>query len=432
MTGRFRTLQEKSFLVGLPTDAALDARTGDVRFACVLPFVLHEPWRSGDAATRLYAAYFRDTRTPLRAFVAAEPVDLPTGVDAAGFAAIARRHRAALLDFGAPFMLEPVHVAKPWGREIWFTGYETRGVCRVIDGHGSTPLPWALASAPRRLCGERPVVLLKVLESAPTPVLGELYLESHETKREVYVVTGLDANAWPNGVGAIRYGVDQRVRERYGDDATFRAAFAAAVKRYENVRRTIDAEIDAGRAPDASLVRREAELRAAMNEFTTVHPLMLEDVVCVPTHTPHSLQHGARVIELQTPVYERQILSFPQKVLTQSHWDTGAAIRAMRLDQPTPEPIERTEVARGVTRERIAALDDFVAFRYRIAPAASHDVHVGGAYAIAIGVTGETRIDGTMIGVEKACMVPGTMRRFTLNNRSSGEATVLLAEPTDE
>jgi hypothetical protein len=428
MTGRFRTLQKNSFLTDLPTDAALSSAAAQPGpFVHVQSFDLAEPWRA-DKRARLFAAYCRDKPgAHVRAFVTDAPIAPPKSADAEEFATLARRHAAALIDFGAPLCLGTVDVPKPWGKEIWFTGYEARGVSAVRDAYCATPLPWALACAPRRLCAEQPILLLKVLESSPTPVLGALYLELHREKREVYVVTGFDRTVWPNGAGAIRYGMNQQLRAEFGDDAAFRAAFVRAVKAYETVRRAID---DGANTPD--LARREAELRDAMDRFTTLHMLAVDDVVCVPTLVPHSLQHGARVIELQTPVYERQILSFAQKVATQPHWDTEAAAQTMRLDLPAPEPVVSEVLATGVVRERIATLADFTASRYRLAPGASYRVSLTAAYALVIVVRGEMSVDTTMLRAENACMVPGTMQHFLLANSTENEVTLLVAEPSLE
>src|SRR5690606_22232694 len=103
----------------------------------------------------------------------------------------------------SPVALEPVVIPKPWGREVWYTGYEARGESRVVGAGGTMGLAGYLALAPEMLTGNRPVVLLKVLDPSPVPVLGELYLEVHEHKREVYVVTHVDAGAWPDGTGYI-------------------------------------------------------------------------------------------------------------------------------------------------------------------------------------------------------------------------------------
>ena len=79
-------------------------------------------------------------------------------------------------------------------------------------------------------------------------------------------------------------------------------------------------------ASDSPPGSEEKNLRQEMNSFTSMHTLRVGDVISIPTYTPHALQHGVRAIEFQTPHYERQILSFAQKVLTQSDWDTESAI----------------------------------------------------------------------------------------------------------
>ena len=429
-SGCFRTLQENSFLAGLPTDAALTRAETNDRASIVVPFVLDEPWRGAGARTQLYAAYFRDANTSLHAFVSDTRIEETSPTNITGFAALAARHRAALLDFTAPFVLGTVDVPKPWGKEIWYTGYEQRGVSVVRDAHGATPLPWALACAPQRLCRERPILLLKILSSAPQPVTGALYLELHREKREVYVVTSVDRGAWPSGIAAVRYGVNQQLRRTYADDAAFRDAFVATVKRYERVRREIDAAQDAGESIDAALAHREAECRAAMDEFTTLHPLATGDSVCVPALVPHSLQHGVRAIEVQTPTYERQIIAAGHKVLTQSHWDTDAAARVMQIDMPTPVPKRHDVPAPGTTRERLTTLDDFAVTRYGLAPGSTCRAALEGPYALAIVANGEVSVDSTLLGAENACMLPGTMDgEVLLNNRTAMSASILIAQP---
>ena len=41
-----------------------------------------------------------------------------------------------------------------------------------------------------------------------------------------------------------------------------------------------------------------------------------------------------RGYRIQTPVYERFIISFDQKVLTQNHWDVESAFEVMKLKTP--------------------------------------------------------------------------------------------------
>ena len=53
------------------------------------------------------------------------------------------------------------------------------------------------------------------------------------------------------------------------------------------------------------------------------------DAIRIGPLIPHSLRHGVRVAEVQTPVYERLIISFNQKVLTQKGWNTDEAFEKM-------------------------------------------------------------------------------------------------------
>lgn len=324
-----------------------------------------------------------------------------------------------------PVLLEPVHIAKPWGREIWHTGIEARGECGVRTPAGVLPLSQYQALAPRRLSGGLPLVLLKILDPEPKPVLGDLYFETHEQKQEVYVVTHVDPDAWPDGTGGIRFGMNQDLRRRYGDDDAFRRDYLAAVKAYEAVRR----DIDAGAAVAAG---REAELRAAMNAFTNMRELRLGDVVVVPTWLPHSLQHGVRVVEFQTPTYERYIISFAQQVLTQDHWDTETAVARMHLDVPAPPRFE--ELADGV--ENIVTFDDFRVWRARVPAGGSLPLPLHPSYLLCMGVQGQVHLGALTLAPEQAAFVPGaalTDQHSTtvtrLHNTAGEPATVLLAAP---
>ena len=93
-------------------------------------------------------------------------------------------------DYANPVRLSPVHIAKPWGQEIWFTGMEARGESQVVNSDGQAlPISRYLSRDPEQATRGQPLLLLKILDPLPTPVLGELYLEVHETKQEAYVVT---------------------------------------------------------------------------------------------------------------------------------------------------------------------------------------------------------------------------------------------------
>ena len=295
------------------------------------------------------------------------------------------------IDPGAPVKLVPVSIAKPWGREIWHSAIEARGESAVLASGSPVPLSGYLQAVG---LGDS-VVLLKVLDPDPIPVLGDLYFEVHERKREVYVVTAIDRRAWPDGRGRIRFGMDQARRRRYGNDDALRAAYLAAVQAYERERRAIDAgERPAGAA--------ERQRRAAMEAFTAWVPLQVGDVVAVPPWTPHALQHGVRVVEFQTPTYERRIISFAQQVVTQAHWDSAEAIARMSLDPPPPPSFE--EVAPGV--ERIARFADFGVWRMAMHPDRKVALPTDAPYLLCMAIGGAVRVGGLHLAAEQGCLAP--------------------------
>ena len=221
---------------------------------------------------------------------------------------------ARALDLRRPVSLVPVTIEKPWGREVWYSGVEARGESGVRQDGATVPLSDYL-----REMGWAEVVLLKELHATG----GDLYLEVHETKSEVYVA---------RGPGRLQHGMNQALRRRHGDDEAFRQAFLHAAEAYE----------------------RDAAGREAVDAFVASRALSVGDVVAVEPWTPHSLQRGAWVVEFQTPVFERLVLASNQPLATQDRWDTGRALARIALDPPAvlaPEPVgpaaERLAVAQG-------------------------------------------------------------------------------------
>ena len=161
-----------------------------------------------------------------------------------------------------------------------------------------------------------------------------------------------------------------------------------------------------------------------MEAFTHLHPLKLGDVVRVPTWLPHSLQHGVRVVEFQTPTYERLILSFAQKVLTQSHWDTDSAIDRVVLDPPQAQHFE--SVANGI--ERIAEFDDFNVWRVDFAQhAAPITLPATLPYAVCMSVKGRCTVGELSLNAEEACLVP--KQGLASTTLTSTDGLLLIAAP---
>ncbi len=365
---------------------------------------------------------------------------------------VAAALQVAVLDFARPLRLQPVHIPKPWGQEIWYTGMEARGVSQVESETGATPLSWVLSCFNRQVLGlqHQQLNLLKILDPLPEEVFGDLYFELHEKKREVYIVTHVDRSAWPNGVGAIRYGFSTDKRKQFFDDATFVAAYQQAVRDYALIRRDIDKQLDVLRERDGfqpeepvsaaqmqqwllnispKQKEQELSLRKIMESFTALRPLHEGDVLAVPLRTPHALQHGVRTIEFQTPVYERKILSFAQKVLTQSHWDTEEALQLALLDTPADQVFPVLQNDSGITLEQIVQFDDFIVQRLQLVPNACFECQTEGSYVLLMVVSGSVLCGDMPLAVEQAVLIPASAQTVVLNNEASEEAVVLLARP---
>ncbi len=349
--------------------------------------------------------------------------------------------------------LGTVAIAKPWGQEIWFTGIEERGVSTVEQNQHSLELPYFLAMAEHLLLGKSlpKLTLLKILDPLPEPVYGDLYFELHEEKQEVYVVTYVDNHAWEDGVGAIRYGFRQSKLAQYSDVDAFKAAYRQAVKNYEMVRRQIDSQLDECRLLDnialttpvkptqiehwlshlpAELVAEEQTLRAEMNSFTELKQLRVGDVVRVPCLVPHSLQHGVRTIEFQTPVYERQILSFCQKVLTQAHWDTESAVDKALLTPPSDATFDLIQQDELATVERIVDFDDFEVYRCKVSTQQQYSVPQQQGYQLVIVINGPICIGNVLtLHNEEAAFIGEMVPDKTIVNTSLDVAVFLVAMP---
>jgi hypothetical protein len=372
----------------------------------LVDFKLPQYWQQQAPALALTALYYQRGDS-LRVGVSNQLLELEGLPPAEQFAGLLRQHRLAVFDPRRPLQLVPEPIAKPWGREVWYSAVETRGVCQFEQQQARAPIPWVQAVMPDAAAGKpgQPLVLLKLLEPASEPELGDLYFELHEHKCEVYIVIDVDRRAWPDGIGRIRYGFDREQLERSRDEAGFRSAYLAAVQAYEATRRTLDC-LPPGQQPDAGLLQRERVLREQMYSFTHLQPVRVGDVIVVPNRLPHSLQHGVRVIEFQTPVYERKILSFGQRVLTQEHWDTREAVALMCLQAPRVKPFPSLFESLGTKVSEVANVADFAVRRVAILPGDSWQLDGLPGYALVMVVSGVLRVGGDNYPPEQALLLP--------------------------
>jgi len=230
-------------------------------------------------------------------------------------------------------------------------------------------------------------------------------------------------------MGAILFGFCAKKRQGFSSDKEFRQAFLSAVSDYEITRREIDQLIDRQRSlaglgdnepVDADqlkawlslvpmdLTREELKKRQYMEFFTDSLPLSVGDVIKVPCLTPHSLQHGVRTIEFQTPVYERLIVSFAQKVLTQQHWDTEEAVKLMLLEQQSPEAHMPILVEPWLDIQRIVDFEDFEVRRVSLDSCISMSINSPESYGILMAIDHGIVIDGSLAEPESALLLPGS------------------------
>ncbi|WGL59656.1 hypothetical protein QEJ31_14080 [Pigmentibacter sp. JX0631] len=321
------------------------------------------------------------------------------------------------------FKFIPINILKPWGQEIWFTGVEKRGVAKVIpvDGDISIPIPWIFQALPSTLLGkqfeERQLILVKILEPISEKVYGDLYYELHTEKNEVYVVTKINSPS-----GKIKYGVNPEKLKTYTSKSVFKKELLTVIKEYENIRKKIDAYFDNFRiAEGISLnepilpnkikewqkkipledVNEEEEKRKKMDSFAGYLDLDLADVIQVPILVPHALQHGVTVVEFQTPTYERLILSFAQKVLTQENWDTDKAVDIMQLATPQKTNLKILSKDEVYTEEVVCHFNEFRASRITLEANKNVNLPTIEFYKILFHLSGKLIINVSKLNGEK-------------------------------
>ncbi|ARN75546.1 hypothetical protein [Oceanicoccus sagamiensis] len=436
--------------------------SGQSALILVVHYPFEQYWLEHKPVVKLSAFYCLMAETGEMTFTVSESaVDLTASLQALDFAGTddpesfaqwCAERSLPLLSPQHPLPLNSLNIPKPWGQEIWYTGIEQRGVAAVGSGRCQIWLPYALSALPQRLCAgqQRTLILLKILDPLPEEVLGDLYFELHQEKREVYVVTHVDKTAWPGGEGGIKFGFNQLKRSNFASDSAFREGFTLAVKRYEACRRQIDSLIDTFRAEDGyglnepvsaqklsswlskvpkQLASEERALRQEMDAFTDTLPLRIGDVVKVPCLTPHSLQHGVRTVEFQTPVYERLILSFAQKVLTQGHWDTESAVALMDLEAVEPDPHVPLFNSAAVTVERIVDFDQFQVQRVSLEPTGEYTLPETEDYGLLMAIEPGLLLMDSILSPEQAVLLPSKLSDVTLVNTSPEIISFLLAYP---
>ena len=346
--------------------------------------------------------------------------------------------------------LQPVEINKPWGKEVWYTGIEQRGVSKI-----GSPSANIRISTLHKLLGDSFLesskdspILLKILAPNNHPTLGNLYYELHTEKEEVYIVSSVN-DVWKNKIGKMKYGVSDSKKADFKDELEFKKAFKEAVKAYEKIRFEIEDEltkirhkesnlknheltvVEAYKMLPAQLVEKEQHAKTELESFVGWKNLKVGDVVSVETCVPHSLQHGVEVIEFQTPVYERFIISFDQKVLTQNHWDVESAFEVMKLKTPQTTTLKLIHQDEAYREEEVAVFDDFFVSRLTIKK--SFDFHTNGKHAVAFLLEGYTTSNisnnSKQLEAGKAYYILPMHNGVRFENSKNDASIILLARP---
>jgi hypothetical protein len=251
-------------------------------------------------------------------------------------------------------------------------------------------------------------------------------------------VTSVDARAWPEGRGDILFGFsDEKWKEHGGDWQKILAGVEKAVQAYEKVRRQIDALPKQN--VDPTLTTTERALWADVRSWFGVRQVAVGDVIEVPPFVPHSLQNGVRVVEFQTPTYERLILAFNQQVQTQKHWDTSDALhfaqrKTLRelLADSASRAASMTEQTKGW--ECIVDFPGFRVLRNTLQAGALLDIPESKRHreALVFVVKGTVQLNSASghkpltLGAEEAAFIPAQNALLNLSHQGTGPAVVLI------
>ena len=178
----------------------------------------------------------------------------------------------------------------------------------------------------------------------------------------------------------------------------------------------------------ATLARRERDLRHAMDDFTQLHELRVGDVVSIPKFLPHALQHGVRAVEFQTPVYERKIVSFAQKVLTQPSWDTEEALAVSSTHDYQP-PVFETISRAGGSWQRVVCFDDFEVWRCELSAGQSLSLESAACYRLLMPIAVTLYCNGLEVAAETAMLLLSSISSIVVENPNNVSASYLLALP---
>ena len=253
----------------------------------------------------------------------------------------------------------------------------------------------------------------------------------------MYVVTEIDKTAWPSGTGIIKAGLHpdkiEEYKNKYGNnwEEALRGEFKSAVSEYEKIRLQIDGSQD---NITKILLEKEKFLRDKASSFVGDLPVIVGDIISFPVFQIHSLRHGIKVVEFQTPHYERLILMFAQKVITQNHWDTENAINKLETAGYHPPKLDCIHNSKYLIVERFTDFPQFNFDRIRLEPKKTYEIQLDGRYQLLIIISGRATVvtqSGKTINLKKeeSLFFPVSMGRYLIENIGDFQMICLIATP---
>lgn len=288
---------------------------------------------------------------------------------------------------GTPLYITPYKEPKVWGvggiGEYWYGAEdgEKSSICEVSGK--KMPMDELLKNAPEELLGQevvkkfgKSIPLVKIL----TPK-GRLSVQFHDSKNELWIVTGLDAEA-AGGEPRIIVGFSPEAVLEYGDKIAEK--YKEALENYGTVLNALIDILEANFADDlneakdavacAGKVKNESdEVKEALekveeagkdlDKFYAYRSVKIGDVAPIPSGTLHALGAGVEVVEPQIAGPTQSLedgATYPVRYYFPGHERAGAQ-KKLDLDRigemkPGVTPKTRPEIIKeegGVTIERL-------------------------------------------------------------------------------
>lgn len=227
---------------------------------------------------------------------------------------------------GRPLYLKPYKEPKVWGvrgiGEYWYGAEKGDKSSIAVSGSSTAPMDEVLSASPQDILGEKPLKkfgemlpLVKIL----TPE-GRLSVQFHDSKNELWIVTGLDKEV-AKGDPEIIVGFSPSSVDKFGDEVTEK--YKEALTSYGEILNELIERLEKG--PDshlevlkhardaikaaeylkngdeklASLLGKILAAKEKMESFYNYRKVKIGDVIPIPSGTLHALGAGVEVVEPQ-------------------------------------------------------------------------------------------------------------------------------------